>query len=452
MTSADFPTLVPGPPALWRPGWRSALIFLSGAFALRLAYGLTCDFWAGDELQIYLIGLKYYTTGVWPYFGPDVVYTQTQVPGGLQGLLIAAPMWLVAQPEAPYVLLNLLSLGSLCLLGWYIARRVPELPAWFLWPWLMLCPWTLNLSTHVTNPSYVLTGVVLFFVATFELLPFLTTRSLPRSLSFFLAGLGLLWVYQLELSFALMVPFVVVLFGYAVKEDWRAALRGAAWFGGGALVAGLTLVPTLLQFGLSPVLGAGSNVRFVPGRLLRLPDLVARFLSLGSFELPRFLGPTTADRLRFLAAYPWAAPFAVFAGVCGIVQAVVLLVELFRRWPDRPERGLKSVMIGLIVMMWVVFALSVKGPASHLLYVTFPVVMIYSCACWARLMTRRALRVVAAALLVSGTVTQLAMAIDGYARKSLYQNRALVVRAIQEKDCRLLGQRRPEVWEAERAK
>ncbi len=87
------------------PRVRTAMFagFLVLAFLLRLAFGVTSDFWGDDEHQIYLIGLKFFTTGVWPDFGPDVVYTQTQVPGGLQGLLIAGPLWLVQQPEAPYV-------------------------------------------------------------------------------------------------------------------------------------------------------------------------------------------------------------------------------------------------------------------------------------------------------------------------------------------------------------
>ncbi len=430
----------------FRPGWRALAIFLTIAFALRLAFGLMSEFWAGDELQIFLIGLNYYTTGAWPYFGPDVVYTQTQIPGGLQGLLIAAPLWLVAQPEAPYVLLNLLSLAALCLLAWYIGRREPGLPAWFLWPWIFFSPWTLNYSTHIVNPSYVLTGAILFFVAIVELLPFLTIRTLPRPLSYFLAGFGLLWVYQLHLSYSLMIPFVLVVLVEEARHDWRAAARGAAWFGCGAILAGLTLVPTFVQFGLAPAADAGSNLRFVPDRILRLPELAARFLSLGSYELPRFIGATNPDRLRFLSDYLWAAPFAVFAGVCGLIQPVVLLVELFRRRPERPEPGLKRLVLALGIFMWVVFAFSVKGPSSHAIYVTFPVVMIYACSCWARLMTRRSIRIVAAALLVSGFITHVAIAVDGYKRRSLYTNRPLVVRAVQEKNDRLLGVRRPETW------
>ena len=51
------------------------------AFFFRLAFGLCLDFWNGDdEKQIYLLGLKYFGTGEWPYFGPDVTGT-IQIPG-----------------------------------------------------------------------------------------------------------------------------------------------------------------------------------------------------------------------------------------------------------------------------------------------------------------------------------------------------------------------------------
>src|SRR5262245_6399738 len=92
--------------------WMLAVLLLVRC-GLRLAVGLTSECWGPDELQIYLIGLKFFTTGEWPLYGPDVVYTQTQIPGGLQGLLIGGPLWLVRQPEAPYVLLNVLSFRTL---------------------------------------------------------------------------------------------------------------------------------------------------------------------------------------------------------------------------------------------------------------------------------------------------------------------------------------------------
>src|SRR5688500_15640228 len=126
-------------------------------FLFRLAFGLCLDFRpdVGDERQIYLIGLKYYTSGQWPYFGPDVA-ENIQIPGALQGLVVGLPFFVLPIPEAPYIFLNILSFSSLCFFAWYCTKRLPDIPQWLVWVWLLTCPWTLNLSTQVFNPSYVL--------------------------------------------------------------------------------------------------------------------------------------------------------------------------------------------------------------------------------------------------------------------------------------------------------
>ena len=68
---------------------RRFLIFLALglAFIFRLAFGLCSPLWTGseDEKQIYLIGLKFFTTRAWPWFGPDVTNT-IQIPGTFRGL------------------------------------------------------------------------------------------------------------------------------------------------------------------------------------------------------------------------------------------------------------------------------------------------------------------------------------------------------------------------------
>ena len=116
---------------------------LAALFLGRLAFGLSSEFWSEDETQIYLMGLRYYATGDWPYFGPDVVWTQSQIAGALQPLLVGVPLRIAPVPEAPLVLLNLLSFAALCGLAAYICRREPSLPRWLVWGWLLTAPWTL---------------------------------------------------------------------------------------------------------------------------------------------------------------------------------------------------------------------------------------------------------------------------------------------------------------------
>jgi hypothetical protein len=121
------------------------------AFLFRLCFGLFANMELEDQRQIYLIGLKYYTTGLWPYFGPDV-NPHVQIPGALQGLTVGVPLHLLPIPESPLLFVNALSFAALCLLGWYVGTRLPELPRWFLWGWIWTAPWVLNVSTNIYNP------------------------------------------------------------------------------------------------------------------------------------------------------------------------------------------------------------------------------------------------------------------------------------------------------------
>ena len=142
------------------------------------------------------------------------------------------------------MLLNLLSAASLALLAWYIGRRCPAVPRWFLWPWVFFNPWTLNFSTHIVNPSYVLTGAIVFFVGAFEALPQISIRALPERLAFACMGFGLMWVYRLHLSFPLLVPFVIAAVAFAGARGWRAAVAAAAWCVAGAIPPALAVIPT----------------------------------------------------------------------------------------------------------------------------------------------------------------------------------------------------------------
>ena len=67
------------------------ILFLILVFFFRLMYGLFSEFWEEDELQVYLIGLKFYTTGVLPHYGPDVVYTKPSCRVPYRGCLLVCP-------------------------------------------------------------------------------------------------------------------------------------------------------------------------------------------------------------------------------------------------------------------------------------------------------------------------------------------------------------------------
>jgi hypothetical protein len=440
---ADLPSTPP--PGPWRNWSYGGALLLIAAFSFRLALGLASEFWSEDETQIYLLGLRYYSTGAWPYFGPDVVWTGTQIPGALQGLLVGLPLRLLPLPEAPFILLNLISLAGLGLLAVFVRWRLPELPGWFVWGSLLTLPWTLNFSTHIVNPSYVLAGSVVFFVGAFEALPSLRREFLPRPAAHFMMGFGLLWVAQLHLSWVLLLPFILYALTARAREGARALLMAALGTAAGAALPGSLLLPTLVGHGLLwGAGGIGQNVRLrflSPGALL---TIAAQFLSFASFEVNRFLGLSAARRLILLAQNPWLFPLTLVVGLVGVVQPLVLVWLGFRGRSSHPEwTSLRNLTAATPLLVYFSYFLAVKEPWAHAFYVVCPVALVYAFYCWSFLLAHRSWRRAAAALLLTGVLFQAALVLARAPERSLYKNRRVVAEAIRHRNPEMLGHRRP---------
>jgi len=427
---------------------RLSVALLAAAFLFRLGYGLCSQFWADDERQVYLLGLKFYATGAWPYFGPDVA-PGVQVPGALQGLLVGLPLYAAPFPEAPYVPLNVMSFVALCLFAWYCARRLPGTPRWFVWGWLLTAPWTLNFSTHVVNPSYVLPGAVLFFVGALETIPATRKGVVPAWLCNLSMGAALLWVMQLHLSWVVLMPFLSASVYFQLRERGTKALAPLGWLACGALLVGWLLAPTLMKYGVSAGSG-GTGGMFAAnfGNAARVLNPVegvpARFLSLASMELARFVGRNTAERVAFLRENLWLAPLAVFLGVVGLLQPAAMFALWFRRKTARADwPQIKTLALLTVVLLCALFLFTAKLPASHTFYVTFPVAALYGFYCWDALLRRRGWRVFAAVFLACGVVFHAGVAAHNFARVSLYADRRVAAAAIEERSPALLGRRRP---------
>lgn len=421
---------------------------LCAVFIFRLAFGLCSQFWTDDERQVYLIGLKFYSTGAWPYFGPDVA-SGVQIPGALQGLLVGLPLYAAHAPEAPFVLLNLLSFASLCFFARYCSRRLPGTPAWFVWGWLLTAPWTLNFSTHVVNPSYVLPGAILFFVGVLETLPATRKGFVGARAANFMIGFALLWVMQLHLSWVALVPFALGSVYFQIRERGARVLAPLVWLACGAALCSLTLAPTFLKYGFAN--GAGhTEAMFAPNfsNVARVfnpfEGVPARFLSLASFELARFLGRNSAERVAFLRENLWLAPLAVLLGVVGLVQPAAMIVLWFRPKTARDDwPRIKYLALATVALLCALFLFSAKQPASHTFYVTFPVAALYGFYCWDALLRKRGWRVFACVFLICGVVFHAGLAAHNFLRVSLYTDRRAAQEAISEKNPALLGERRP---------
>lgn len=423
------------------------LCLLLLGFLFRLGFGLCSSFQDEDIKQIYLLGLKFFSTNAWPYFGPDVTAT-IQIPGALQGLVVGLPFHLLPIPEAPYLLVNLLSFSSLCFFAWYCTRRLPEIPKWFVWSWLLTAPWTLYVSTQPYNPSYVLPAAILFFIGAIETYPFLSRDLVPRHWANFMMGISCFWIMQFHLSWVVLVPYVALSFYLQFKKLGRVAFSSIAWFAAGAIVPLSFLVPTFIKYGFAAGLGSTNEaVQFNYQNLLRNLNIVegvlGRFLSFASFELPRFIGANTAARLAFMKQNPWLIPLVVFLTPVGILQSVTLLVLWFKKKHAQKDwKAVRYFTLATVLLLYLCFLFSLKLPVSHTFYITLPVAMLYSLYCWSEYLKKRGWQMVAKVFIVCGLLFDIGLAAGNYRQVSIFRERSKIQEAIKVKDYRLVGERR----------
>jgi len=425
-------------------------IFIA-AYLFRLGFGLLSPpiLTISDATQSYLIGLKSYTTNTWPYFGPDTEDPsegsfKAQCPGALEGLMVAVPLWMWPDPLCPYLLVNLLSVTALAFLGWYVRKRLPNLSPWVIYPWLFLAPWDTHISTQVFNLSYAMVGSILFFVGFTETIPGLKKDVISGSWANAMMGFSLFWIMQFHMSWVLFLAFSFISFFFQLKSPPRG--KGILFFFLGAIPSFVFVLPTFVVYGLRGT-GELSGLlsRFDYGHFKSYFTILARFFSFACFEMPRFIGSHTPERKAFLLESPLLMVSGIFLMVTGWIQAVIMLVLLFKKDHSKPEwQRLKLLVLGTSLLIWVSFWFTIRNPDAHRFYLTFPVAMIYFFYCWDLTMSESRRRKLGFILILTAVVFQffyaLQSSIDG---KSVFlTEREKIAKAIELKDYRILAERR----------
>jgi hypothetical protein len=443
--SADEPS--PAARQALYASWRFWLM-LGGLFLFRLGFGLTSDFWKPDELQVYLIGVKFYSTHSWPYFGADVdplLRPIAQVPGALQALLVGLPFFALAVPEAPYVLLNILSFTGLSLLAWYCTKRLPALSPWAIWAWTLTAPWVLEFSTHVINPSYVLFGSCLFFVGMMETWRPLRRGVLAVPLASFLMGFSLCWIMQLHLSWLILLPFVLMSAYYQAADGVRSLAVFSMCFLLGASLPASLLAPTLLHYDVSTGLGGTHHALALNLRnLSTFFKVLVRYLGFASFQIYWFLDPGDQGWLALLKSRPWLIPIVAVPALAGVIQQPAMVALWLRNsHSEKDWKAVKYLALFTFLLVYVSFCFTNKGPKAHTFYVCFPVIFIYSLYCWSFFAAKARWNTFVGVFLVCGMVAQGVYAVHGASGRSLYRNRDVPLSALEARNYHLLAERRP---------
>jgi hypothetical protein len=288
-----------------------------------------------------------------------------------------------------------------------------------------------------------LAGGILFFVGALELFPFTRRGLIPSHLANASMGFGLFWAMQLHMSWVVLAPYALAALALQFREGARRGLVALAWFAAGAAPRAALLVPTYLKYGTSAGATAES-IRFNAENLTAFWGILTRTLSFASFEVPRFLGAHTGERLAVIREQPWLAPFAVFLVAVGVAQVAWLLASWFLRAHGQSDwRAVKYLALFNVALLYASFLFSIKPPQSNHLYVTLPLPVLYAFYCWDRLLARPRWRKLAAVVLACGVVFHVGLAAYNFSHVSLYVDRRAAQTAIDERNYHILGERRP---------
>ena len=429
---------------------RSRIVLLLGVcFAFRLLFGLSREFFFEDETQIFLLGFRYHATGAWPFFGPDVVWTRSEIPGALQALLVGVPLRILATPESPFVLLNLLSFAAIAALAWYTCRQLPGHPRWLIWGWFLTIPWTLQFSTHLINTSYILAPAILFFLGFFEVMPQIRLGLLSAPAAFAVMGFALAWLMQIHMSWPLLVPFAALAWvGRRMQRPGGAAIEALA-LAAGALIPGALLLPTLARYGLHA--GSGGVLRNLHLHWVSpwiIVTTLARFLSFSSLEIVRFIATDGAKRIEFFQRHLWLAPAAAAVWAIGTAQPIRMLVDSCRpraQWPAALPplkwEALRRLVAGAVLLVYASYWLVMEPPQAHAFYVLAPLAFVFAAFWWTFADSPRARRI-AAGVLILNVAYHAGLAWAQAPELSLYKNREVVATAVRLKSPEMFAHRR----------
>jgi hypothetical protein len=216
----------------------------------------------------------------------------------------------------------------------------------------------------------VLFGSSLFFVCMMEACRPLRRGALSLPVATFLMGFSLTWIMQLHLSWALLLPFVLIAVAFPPRDEPSALVASYCSFVLGAAAPAILILPTLSRYGLRDGMGGTAHaLEFNPGNLWSFFTILSRYLSFASFQLYRFFSEGDAGWINLLEGSLWMAPVVLIPCLAGVVQPVLMVVCWFRKTHHEEDwKAIKYLAVFSFLIIYVSFLFTTKRPGSHLLH------------------------------------------------------------------------------------
>ena len=304
----------------------------------------------------------------------------------------------------------------------------------------------MQFSPRIVNPSYVMIFAIPFFIGFIEIIELFGKRILKKSWLFFTLGLATTCIMQLHLSWILLLPFTGYAFLHILLREKKELIKSGCLYVLGLAIGISTLIPTLLFPDPSGAGDVGNNIVFDWSNFKNLIPILTKYASFAAYEIPYMLGGDIDSRLKVLTEHWWMwwmLPVALFLFPFGLSQAGFFILSFFQKNKDAAWIKLKWILFFSYIMLFVSFFFSTKGPSPHTFIILFPLPFIYSLFCYRWIMQKYSwvskLLVIA---VIMGVFFQIGLGINSFEKKSVYKDRDRAVKAIEEKNYKILGTRR----------
>lgn len=253
--------------------------------AFRTWLGAHINFCHEDYEQVYLIGLEYITKDGWSYWGPDVVWSETRLAGALQAMLVGIPLSLSKNAIAPFVLSNIISSLGLILLSLYISYRLNYSKILVL-IFVMSLPFMLYHGSVLLNTAYLLLPGALVIISVLELFLYRDDTLLKNKYLYFgIMGFSVFFVYQLHLTWVMILPYMVVLAFLEWRRKELSLIKISLYTLIGMCLSFTLIAPTLFKFHELIFSGVEGNLALNLGKVFSIVDLTTRILTYTSFNV-----------------------------------------------------------------------------------------------------------------------------------------------------------------------
>lgn len=339
----------------------------------------------GDESHIYVLGLRFFTDHVYPYWGPDITYFSSSLVGGMQGLLTGLPLFVWAHPFSPYLFLFMMLCPVMIYLSWYISKLFPNLPRWLIYSAIALAPFTIHTGVKILNPAYVLFFAIPFMLSLIEIFKIFHTQYIGTRWSYFWLGLALTAVFQLHASWAFLLVLWggVMIYTFLKRKSFAEIMPLYLSTILGLIVGAASLLPTLYHYGIG-VLFQQEHGRGLAFRIQNITDtgaIIYYYVTFCGYEMNSFCGNYRWKGL-WNESYRLGALAYVILQVGGIVLFVFqLILPFWGKWRSHVVAYKRLLILNVLVVVLLsgMYLFSTVRPGAHAILCIFPLSAIYLC-------------------------------------------------------------------------